>query len=523
MLGGGAGETEETSRIATNVATAMDITTNVTTDVATNVKADPRHEMADKVNKRDGATAPVAETEAEDVVSSGDDPSGSGPEGSKAGEGNKSKQGGVAPATDGEDEEDDESNGGASDDEASDGRIEELPDLESLSAKLEKMDVVLTALHGNSEQHGTTIDNLTNSLEYSQKEIDELKAENARLKQRLGDVMMEDRKTQYKVNELESKVDKIETSTKRKNLIIEGVPEIEGRNENVEKSIFVLFDQLQVHKGINYEGCYRMGPYIKSRTRPIMVSFERQADRDAIYAKRFELKRTQSFQNVWINEDLGALSKRKRGLIRMISKEAQAQGVDCKTGKYFVQINGKRFDDSNLEELPPQLQLTNLKQVMVAEGVLAYQSEHAPFSNFFHCQVIIGKHKFFCLEQAFQFMRAKILDRPLAATKIYMSRDERFIKQKGAELGTSDEWERRKYDVMYECLLRKFEQNEHLKQLLLKTGDIELLEATPDRLWGCGATLSSTVIRNGNWPGKNKHGKILMAVRDEIRRQEKDA
>ena len=382
--------------------------------------------------------------------------------------------------------------------------------------------MLLTALNGDSAKHGTTIDDLITSLEFSQKEVDALKSENAQLKQKLGDTIMEDRKTQFQVNALESKVDRIETTTKRKNLIIEGVPEMEGRNENVEKSICELFDQLQVHKGINYEGCYRMGPYTKSRIRPIVVSFERQADRDAIYTKRFELKRTQDFKKVWINEDLGALSKRKRGLIRMISKEAQAQGVDCKTGKYFVQIEGKRYDDTNLEELPPQLQLTNLKQTMVAKDVLAYQSEHAPFSNFFPCQVVIGKHKFFCLEQAFQFMRAKILDRPLAATKIYMSRDVRFIKQTGAELGTSEEWERRQYDVMYECLMRKFQQNEHLKRLLPKTGEIELLEATPDRLWGCGATLSSTVIRKGGWPGKNKQGKILMAVREEIRRLEKE-
>ena len=253
-----------------------------------------------------------------------------------------------------------------------------------------------------------------------------------------------------------------------------------------------------------------------------MVCFERQVDRDAVYMKRFDLKRTQDYQRIWINEDLGVLSKRKRGLIRMISKEAQLQGVDCKTGKYFVQIDGTRYDDSNLDELPQKLQLTNLKQLKVSEKVLAYQSEHAPLSNFFPCVVVIGKHKFFCLEQAFQFMKAKILDRPLAATKIYLSREVRYIKQIGEELGTSEEWERRKFDVMYECLMRKFQQNSHLKKLLLETGDLELLEATPDRLWGCGATLSSSIIRRGGWPGRNKHGKILMAVREELRRVGQD-
>ena len=483
--------------VSVHNVTAVTMAPGMATNVATKLS---RHESTDDVNK--GVSEPAAEAGGDSIDLTSE-------EGSEGSEEEEGKYG------DGDGEGEKEKEG------AKPSRATKS-ELASISAKLEKMDAVLHAMNGNSTKFDTTVSELITSLEYSQKEIDGLKAENAQLKQKMGEIIMEDKRTQFQVNAIENKLDRIETTTKKKNLIIEGVPELEGRNENVEKTISVLFDQLRVHEGISYEGCYRIGSYIKSRTRPIMVNFERQADRDAIYAKRFELRRTHDFQRVWINEDLGALSKRKRGLIRLISKEAQAQGIDCKSGKYFVQIDDKRFDDKNLDELPKQLQLTSLKQVMVTKDAMAYQSEHAPFSNFFHCQIIIGKHKFFCLEQSFQFMKAKILDRPLAASNIYLSRDVRYIKQEGAELGTSEEWERRKYDVMYECLLRKFQQNRHLRQLLLKTGDLELLEATPDRLWGCGATLSSTVIRKGGWPGKNKQGKILMAVREELRRLEED-
>ena len=86
---------------------------------------------------------------------------------------------------------------------------------------------------------------------------------------------------------------------------------------------------------------------------------------------------------------------------------------------------------------------------------------------------MIGQHKFFCLEQAFQFLRAKILEKPLAATRIFLSRDEYYIKQVGRELGTSDKWEARKFDLMYECLKKKFDQQPDLKALLLKTGDLD--------------------------------------------------
>ena len=105
----------------------------------------------------------------------------------------------------------------------------------------------------------------------------------------------------------------------------------------------------------------------------------------------------------------------------------------------------------------------------------------------------------------------------LIAAKIYLSRDQIEIKQLGDEAGTSDLWETEKFDIMYICLKRKFEQNPELLRMLLDTGDRELVEATPNRLWGCGATLSSNLLRRHEWPGENRQGKILMTVRKELR------
>ena len=85
-------------------------------------------------------------------------------------------------------------------------------------------------------------------------------------------------------------------------------------------------------KGINFEACYHVGPFSEEHTRPVLVSFDKQADRDLVNAKRLDLKRTRDFQWVWINEDLGSASKRKRDIIRLITKQAHMQGIDCKTG-----------------------------------------------------------------------------------------------------------------------------------------------------------------------------------------------
>ena len=391
-------------------------------------------------------------------------------------------------------------------------------DLLQVAEKLGKIDELLETMDSKSSATNRVLQELVHSLEFSQNEIDVLKKENAELKQRLGIQEIEDQRTQYQIKTVDDKVDKIESMVKKRNLVFEGIPEVEGKKEDVEKTISALFDQLAITEEVNFEACYRIGPYSKSKPRPVLVSFERQSQRDMVYYKRMDLKRTQDFQFVWVNEDLGPASKRKKNVIRLITKQAQEQGIDCRTGKYAVHINKVKYDDSNLEDLPPALHPANMKQVQIGENTIAYQSELAPFSNFFPCVIKFGKHRFMCAEQVLQFMKAKTLAKPLAATKIYLSRDPRDMKQKGAELGTSDDWEGRQLDVMYECIKAKFEQNPDLKALLLETGDKELVEATPDRLWGCGATLSSNALRKRDWPGQNKHGKILMVVREELRR-----
>ncbi len=66
------------------------------------------------------------------------------------------------------------------------------------------------------------------------------------------------------------------------------------------------------------------------------------------------------------------------------------------------------------------------------------------------------------------------------------------------------DWEQVKDDIMREAVLAKFSQHETLRELLLATGDAEIVEHTKnDRYWGDG----------GDGSGQNMLGKILMEVR----------
>ncbi|MCJ8281437.1 MAG: NADAR family protein [Rivularia sp. ALOHA_DT_140] len=70
------------------------------------------------------------------------------------------------------------------------------------------------------------------------------------------------------------------------------------------------------------------------------------------------------------------------------------------------------------------------------------------------------------------------------------------------------DWEKVKDDVMRKAVLKKFETHSEIQEVLLYTGDEEILENAPgDYYWGCG--------KDGS--GKNMLGKILMEVREKLR------
>jgi ribA/ribD-fused uncharacterized protein len=73
------------------------------------------------------------------------------------------------------------------------------------------------------------------------------------------------------------------------------------------------------------------------------------------------------------------------------------------------------------------------------------------------------------------------------------------------------DWESAKDRIMHEAVTAKFTQHADLREILLGTGDAKLVEHTEnDSYWGDG----------GDGSGKNMLGRILMRVRDELRKSQ---
>ena len=73
------------------------------------------------------------------------------------------------------------------------------------------------------------------------------------------------------------------------------------------------------------------------------------------------------------------------------------------------------------------------------------------------------------------------------------------------------DWESVKDSIMQEAVLAKFTQHADLREILLGTGAATIVEHTEnDGYWGDG----------GDGSGKNRLGRILMQVREELRSSE---
>lgn len=74
--------------------------------------------------------------------------------------------------------------------------------------------------------------------------------------------------------------------------------------------------------------------------------------------------------------------------------------------------------------------------------------------------------------------------------------------------------------VMVEGLVSKFQQDPHSLKTLLDTGDTIIAEASPsDRIWGIGLSKDDPrALDESQWQGKNLLGRVLMKVRDDLRK-----
>ena len=138
-------------------------------------------------------------------------------------------------------------------------------------------------------------------------------------------------------------------------------------------------------------------------------------------------------------------------------------------------------------------------------------------SNWYAAEFTYKGHEFANSEQAFMWEKAILFSDNEIANKILKTSDPRKVKALGRKVKNFDSitWDDHKYNLMVDVNYEKYKQNPDMLEKLLKTGDSEIVEASPfDKIWGIGLDEEQAIKTDPqNWPGQNLLGLVLMELR----------
>lgn len=144
----------------------------------------------------------------------------------------------------------------------------------------------------------------------------------------------------------------------------------------------------------------------------------------------------------------------------------------------------------------------------------------ACLSNFYPCKFEFNGKTFNFSEQCFMYQKAILFNDFEIAKQVLNETDVRKIKALGRKVKgfNNNLWDKHKEDFMYNACYAKFSQDNKLKDFLLNTGNSEIVEASPvDNIWGIGFSSDKAMENVDKW-GQNLLGKVLMEVREELRK-----
>lgn len=153
-----------------------------------------------------------------------------------------------------------------------------------------------------------------------------------------------------------------------------------------------------------------------------------------------------------------------------------------------------------------------MKYVTIEDNVAIdkFRGEYAFLSNFYPCEFWFDNVLYKSSEHFYMSMKT---DDPELRQRIIDTPNAYKAKKLGSTVQLVENWKDKKFNVMCVAVHNKFIQNPHLAQMLLDTGDIELVENNTwhDNVWGncvCGDCKFTK--------GQNHLGSTLMRMRDYL-------
>ena len=148
-------------------------------------------------------------------------------------------------------------------------------------------------------------------------------------------------------------------------------------------------------------------------------------------------------------------------------------------------------------------------------------NEFKEFSNMYEAPFQIEGTTFPTVEHYFQWSKARQFGDAGVQTKILKTSSPKTVKSLGKKVSgfKEEEWNEKKDQVMAAALKAKFMQHPDLLKKLRDTGTRRIAEADPrGKYWGIGTSAETSKAKDPErWPGKNKMGQLLEALRSELK------
>ncbi len=338
---------------------------------------------------------------------------------------------------------------------------------------MEKLDSIAKDITNVNKE----VKDLRASLEFSQKSIDEIRKRLGAIEEKqtkFSSLSQEVQTLKMQNRQLHEKLERLESYSRKNNLIITGLKESDG--ENPEQVVSQFLSTL-VPGSVAVERCHRLGPsQRKGKSRPMIVRFQSYPDRKKVWEKRFQLKG----KDVWLKEDFPASIEEKRQSLYPILQAAKGAGMKANLVVDKLLINGATFTVNNLDSLPKPLNPENISTIRTKKHVLFF-GQHSPFSNFHRCKITMGGVVYNCAEQLYQHKKALAVGDHRAANDILVATNPAEQKRIGDRLQLPNPaWYKTDgIRLMQEAVVAKFSQNQNLKQKLLATVGLCHVECNP--------------------------------------------
>lgn len=175
----------------------------------------------------------------------------------------------------------------------------------------------------------------------------------------------------------------------------------------------------------------------------------------------------------------------------------------------------------NRKTVPDELWIGGRKQ----DAIFFHKPEEAYgfLSNWYLSDFVLDGQKYTSNEQYIMYQKCLVCGDAASAASVLQTDDvakQQMIAKKAK--GYQDHvWAGMRQLAAMRGLMAKFSQNTGLKQKLLDTGDVYLVEcAKSDKVWACGVSLNDDQrCDTANWTGQNILGFALMEVREIIKNQ----